>query len=380
MNVITNLKVNLILKITIFFWLVTKIISFKLWTSDRLFPVIPTFNFLENCPNWFHLTLYLFGICTLVFVFFYPNKKNIIGLTILLEITSCLLDQNRWQPYQYHFILIFCFAFFLRDNKNFINYFIFLLFVIYVNSGLHKLNGGFLYYIWENLMLKQFFGLENYQINNIIIHYLGLFIGLFEFFCGLGLLFSKFKKIAAVLLIAMHFFIIILLSPIGIAHNYVVLPWNCAMILFLWVIYFSNINNTFNFWVLVKGYHIIFFVLIGLMPIFNFFGLYDNYLSFKLYSGNLQKMYICVHNDKDASRYKSYFLKDRKEINCQNIISISYWSLKEMNVLVNPEKRVFIKIAQKWKEINPNIEATFYLVDYPYQSKNFVQISESGNN
>ena len=51
-----------------------------------------------------------------------------------------------------------------------------------------------------------------------------------------------------------------------------------------------------------------------------------------------------------------------------------------MNVLVNPEKRVFIKIAQKWKEINPNIEATFYLVDYPYQSKNFVQISESGNN
>lgn len=371
-----NLKVNYVLKITALFWIIIKIISYKLWLSNRLFPLIPVADFFDNCPNWLHLSLYILGFCSMFFVFIFPSNKIIIGLTIGVELLSCLLDINRWQPYQYHFILIFCFAFFFRKQKSFLNYFVFLLVVIYANSGLHKLNGGFLFYVWENLILKQFLGLKSDQISNTFIHYLGLSLGLFEFIGALGLLFFKNKRRVAALLIAMHLFILVLLSPLGVNHNSVVLPWNFAMILFLLVLYFTKETTSFKFKDLINGYQIVFFILIGVLPLLNFLGLYDNYLSFNLYSGNLQKMYICVENRGEASQFEPYFSKNKTVVDCSNAILLSNWSVKELNVFPYPEKRVYLKIMQKWKAQNPTIAAKFYLVNYPYHKKNCVQIDE----
>lgn len=371
-----TLKVNYLLKITALFWIITKILSYKLWISNRLFPVIPVTDFLDNYPNLVHLSMYVLGICTMIFVLLFPNNRKIIGFTIVIELLSCLLDQNRWQPYQYHFILIFCLALFIRKQSNFLNYFMFLLVVIYANSGLHKLNGGFLFYVWERSILQQFLGFEKHQISNIFIHYSGLLLGLLEFICALVLLFFKNKKIVAALLIAMHLFILVLLSPLGINHNSVVLPWNLSMILFLLLLYFTKETISFKFKNLIYGHQIVFFTLIGLLPILNFFGLFDNYLSFNLYSGNLQKMYICVENRSEASQFEPYFSKSKTVANCPNVISVSNWSLEELNTFPYPEKRVYLKIMQKWKVKNPTISAKFYLVNYPYHKENWIQIDE----
>jgi hypothetical protein len=371
-----SLYANYLLKITALFWIITKIISYKLWLSSRLFPLIPVTDFFDDFPNWFHLSLYILGICSMFSVFLLPNNRLIIGCTIVLELLSCLLDQNRWQPYQYHFLIIFSLAFFLRNYKNFINYFVFLLVVIYANSGLHKLNGGFLYFVWENLILKQVLGFKSDQISNTFIHYSGLLLGLFEFFSALGLLFLKNKKIVASFLIAMHLFILVLLSPLGMKHNSVVLPWNFAMILFLLVLYFSKETTTFKFKELINSHQIVFFTLIGLLPLLNYFGLYDNYLSFNLYSGNLQKMYICIENRVKATQFEPYFSKSKTVVDCPNVISVSNWSLKELNTFPYPEKRVYYKIMHKWKAQNPTISAKFYLVNYPYLKKDCVEIDE----
>lgn len=365
-------KVNYLIKITAFFWIFTKIISYKLWFSNRLFPLIPISNFFDNFPHWFHSSLFYLGILSMFCILILPLNRLIIAFTLFFEILSCLLDMNRWQPYEYHFILIFCLALFIKEQKYIQNYFIFLLVIIYANSGLHKLNGGFLYYVWEKTILQKFLGFEIQRTTNTLIYYSGLFVGLFEFICAICLIFLKNKKITAILLIAMHVFIIVMLSPIGINYNTVVIPWNLAIISFLIVLYFTNQNQKFRFKELINGYQFIFFIVIGLLPLFNFFGMYDNYLSFNLYSGNLTKMYICSDNSKEIKHFEPYLSKNKSTIDCQNLISISNWSHKELNTLPYPEKRVYFKIRDKWIMQNPTISANFYLVNYPYHKENWV--------
>lgn len=308
--------------------------------------------------------------------FMTPINKKIIGLTILVEFISCLLDQTRWQPYEYHCLLIYCFYFFLKEQKSFINCFVFLMIATYAYSGLHKLNGGFLFYIWEKSILLKFLGFRMDQIQNTFVHYFGLMLGLFEFLSALFLLLSKYKKIFAALLLVMHLLIIVWLSPLGINHNFIVLPWNLAMILFLIVLFFTKEKTNFSFKELLEGRSIVFFVLVGLLPMLNFINLFDSYLSFNLYSGNQQKMFICIENKAKAKQFETYFSGNKTLIDCANTIAVNNWSLKEINVFSYPQKRVYTKIMKKWKERNPDILAKFYLVTYPYHKENIQLMGE----
>ena len=188
-------KTNLIVKVTVFFWIFAKIFSYNLWHTERLFPLIPPFHFLENIPNFVHLTLFYLAIVGIAIIGFFSRNKVILGVTIGVEIASCLLDQGRWQPWEYQYLLTFLFFFFYRDNsKQFINYCSFLLVIIYFNSGLHKLNGSFLYKVWEEMILVRFLGFDYVEIQNIYIHYAGLALGMIEITAALGCLFSKNKK------------------------------------------------------------------------------------------------------------------------------------------------------------------------------------------
>ncbi len=134
----------LIIRITSAFWIFTKLFSYKVWHTDRLFPVIPPFEFLENIPNFVHLGLFFIALSGITIVGIFPKHKIFLGCTIIVEITSCLLYQNRWQPWEYQFLRTFLFFFFYNKNpKQFLNYFSFLIIATYFFSGLHKLNGGF---------------------------------------------------------------------------------------------------------------------------------------------------------------------------------------------------------------------------------------------
>ena len=50
---------NYLAKLTCLFWLIAKILSYKLWIADRFFPIIPPFNFLLIIPNFIHTILFV---------------------------------------------------------------------------------------------------------------------------------------------------------------------------------------------------------------------------------------------------------------------------------------------------------------------------------
>ncbi len=340
-------KTNLILKITCVFWIFTKLFSYKVWNTDRLFPVIPPFDFLEDVPNFVHLSLFFVALCGMAVVAVFPKNRTVLGLTIVVELMSCLLDQSRWQPWEYQYLLTFLFFFFYHHNrKQFSNYFAFLLVVTYFFSGLHKLNGGFLYSVWEKMILIRFLNFDANQIQNIFVHYAGLGLPILEMCLAIGLLFAKNKKPLALLLIGMHIFILIFLSPLGINYNSIVWPWNMLMIIYLFILFYEG-NTSFSFKNLLSGFNKIPFAVIAVLPVFSFFGLYDNYLSFNLYSGKLNSFRICVDEDKVGDRLNEYLSKNQFYCGSKFSISVDAWTMKEMNIALYPEERIYLEIQKK---------------------------------
>jgi hypothetical protein len=212
-----------------------KLISWKVWTQDRLFPLVPFWQWTQSKE----VTWVLFGLSVGLLLFFSFLKPKIILIVLLLisEIGQLLLDQMRCQPWEYQFLLTTLFFVSFRKSETFKLLLLLLLSFTYIYSGLHKFNTGFLESNWGNLILKNIFGIEMLWKQNDLLYYGGYLIPFFETVFGLLLLFLKNKKNPIILLIFMHIGILLMLGPLGVNYNEVVWPWNILMPIFLYLIY-----------------------------------------------------------------------------------------------------------------------------------------------
>src|SRR5258708_3587580 len=91
----------LLLKITCSSWLFAKLLSWRIWTTNRLLPTAPFFECFDYLPAVIHAILFILSILCIIILFFVKNNKvTLIGL-LGVEIFSCLLDQNRLLPWEY---------------------------------------------------------------------------------------------------------------------------------------------------------------------------------------------------------------------------------------------------------------------------------------
>ncbi len=359
----------LLLQITSLAWLIAKIMSFKLWTADRLFPVISVFDFL-TCPNWFHLFIYGFSLILVSSLLIFPSKK-IVLFVLLAEILSCLLDQMRWQPWQYQYLLTFAFFYFSKDYKQFLSLFVLLLGATYFFSGVHKFSGGFLHTFWDKVVLRKILNLEWATIKNPILHYSGLLLSLLEIAIGIGIVYVRKKKLLLVLAILMHLVIILIFGPFGLNYNLIIFPWNVALIGFAVILIFKNHTVTYNSNFFRKRFNIVILILVTILPFLNFIGKWDNYLSFNLYSGNTPVLLICSSGFQQYPKLTHYQSKTISKF-CDNSPSINTnkWALEELLVPVIPEVRVFKKLQNEFQKKYPKVDNTFLYYQYPYKKEN----------
>ena len=366
---------RLLIKITALFWLIAKVMCWKLWLSNRLFPIIPPFEFSPNVPNNVHFALFAISIIGLVSIVFFAPKKLFIGLVLVTEFSSCFLDQMRWQPWEYQYILLFIFFIFYKKNTNqFLELVTFLIGITYIYSGLHKFNGGFLYSVWENMILKDFFHFEHNFISKIWVHYAGLSLPFIETLIGFCLLIKTNKQIIAYFAIGMHISLLIIL--IGNNHNSVVWPWNITMLIYVWILFVRNNQVQIEMSFFKSKFNLSVLLLIGFLPFLNFFGLWDNYLSFNLYSGNVKALTICIDDGNKFPQLKPYISNKNNKNYCQDlkVIYVNNWALKEINVPIYPEEKTFIKFKKKWQTSYTNLETTFICHWYPYKKDNYIEI------
>jgi hypothetical protein len=93
--------------------------------------------------------------------------------------------------------------------------------------------------------------------------------------------------------------------------------------------------------------HTLVLILFGIMPALSLFGHWDSYPSAALYSGNTADAVIYV-GDSALGRLPAETREFvRWQSGTSNVLSISRWSMKELNVPPYPEPRIFKNVARQ---------------------------------
>jgi len=362
-----------IIRTTCLCWLPAKLLGWRMFTTYRAFPIAPVVCAFNNIPAGTHTLIFLSSVLLMIVLFILPKNKPVTIALLIVETISCLLDQNRLQPWNYLYaFILFIFLLNPGNRKLAIAVIIFIFASTYFYSGLGKLNEGFLQTIWSKMVLHFFLGISTKTVQQGWLFYSGFCVGFFELMAGAGLLFLKTRKLSAALLIVMHLFILLFLGPLGLNYNRIIWPWNIAMIAYLYLIFFKNDPDVVPFTTLFTGWNKLVFICWGILPAFNLPGYWDNYLSSGMYSGKLPQMLICVKDTSKCPDLKRFCKPDYRHLcNGSSTIDLQYWALSETSVAPYPEIRVYKTLALKLQSQYPAAGFSFvYLVKGQKQQVN----------
>ncbi|MDP2388048.1 MAG: hypothetical protein Q8M29_16860 [Bacteroidota bacterium] len=328
--------------------LLSVLASWKLWTSNHLFPQVPFFNFGFSIGHPYDYILFGLFIASITGILLSRKPRTFIIITLVISTALVLFDQNRLQPWFYMYMLILgvlCFYNWRVDEpKNYTAIYTSITIVIgaiYFWSGVQKLNPNFMSSTWEWFIkpLGKLFTPEEMSFS----YKMGYAIPYLEIAMGLGLFFEQTKRIIIPIAITMHIVILIILSPLFHNYNQTVWGWNFCMALLIYFVFAGNTQNKYRqlaYLVEFKPIFLVFFICVCL-PVLNLFNKWDSYLSANLYSGNTTNANIYL-SEKAKDKLPYYIqLFTKKENNELYTIQVRKWAMNEIGVPGYPETRVF---------------------------------------
>ena len=373
-------RIHYLSKVMSLAFLIGLFISYKLWLSNRDFPLCPIFDFdFIQFHNKSLDTFFLSAFVLLLFLSVIYSNLIILGITILILSLFICQDINRLQPWVYIYFTFYLLIFISKLLKrNYLNSFQLVLIAIYFWSGIHKLNHNFIDITFQTILID-FFKIPANSITPELLHR-GYIIPIIEILGAICLIFPKSRLYGIALNVVTHIFILIFLSPLGINYNQIVYPWNFAMIFFVLILFYKKSNFVFenirsdlkSDWVRIS-----ILWLFGIMPIFNFIGFYDDYLSFSLYSDKNKRFFIAI-SDKYTNLLNHQFDDCLIELSANTeggiVIDANKWALQELNVPIYPEYRVFSQVSQYFCKKNiPESDLIFLAYPQPMSNENMIK-------
>jgi len=362
--------------VTAIFMLIGLLMTFKVWTLNHDFPVIKVVGFLPQLGSQTtYFTFILLIIATSVSIFW--HKSKIYSLIILLSVLLLSQDYMRWQPWVYMYGLIFWIVSLSKKNNSqqLIWALQLLMAGIYFWAGGHKLNPFFrnTFPLEMAQVLGHLFNIESLSIIYKLT-YLGFLIPLIEIAIGIGLLFKKYRFYALVTASITHVIIIVFQAPHGFNYFGIVYPWNLAMLLIIWVLFYGDTSKIIfkeaRKSILLK----VIFVLIWLLPSLNIFGLWHNYASFKLYTGNDKYLFVVVDKadlNSTLDQFKPYQFNKYKQLNTQfnitankKIISLYDWSINTYHIPLNLNKAAQQQLVSYFLRLNKFLKKPVRFIIY----------------
>jgi hypothetical protein len=354
----TKYDPNRVMRLVCIGWFMTKLISHKLWLAGRLFPLAPVSEALDSLPPFTHTILYAISLIAIFWLAMFPNKKIAVVL-LVAELLSCLLDQNRWQPWEYQFIFMTAVYIIYDDADQRRRGWQLILAGLLFFAGVGKVNSAFIHDIWRNLILHRWLGITS---ASVWISRAGYALPLIEMAAGACLLSGKLRKPAVWVLIGMHLFILLMVGPAGLNVNRGVWVWNILMPLLLLLLFYDRrffypgyrvFLSRFFAWIIILCWWI--------LPWFQLAGYWDRYLSAVLYAGGVEQLFICTDNAEAKKEMAAHFEKGFWTIPCSPVIPVYKWSVDEMHVGQNPEPRINEAIIHAWRKKYSDSGARFYL-------------------
>lgn len=368
-------------QLTFAFLFIGLLMSYQLWISDRSFPLVPIWGFgglIFDYP-YDYLLLGTSFIAILLNLFIDSWKVKLV--TIFLLGILLLQDQVRWQPWVYIYLIIlglFLFQKFINDKQFSLNSLVILFSGVYFWSGLYKINESFIHLVYRKLILIDFLKLS--PRNDLFVHLdLGYIIPLIEMAIGLGLLFKRSRIYSVVLGVSMHIGIIYVLSPFGIGHNLIVIPWNLFMILIMLLLCKINIKGAFkNVGLKRVKIYLPIIIIAYILPSLNKIGLWDHYASFKLYTEDYSELYVGINEtevENLSEGIKQHLLNIKLNDDSQlQYFNVSKWCFKELGVPLPPERRIYRSIAKHFCHLGIEYDHIKFL-EYPKQMKKLKGVS-----
>jgi uncharacterized membrane protein YphA (DoxX/SURF4 family) len=355
------------------------IASLPVWMNTRSFPLLPIFPGFPVLPSPADRILVGLMLASLVAALWFYRQAVVVFLAATFF--AWCEDQNRGQPWLYMYWVMLLLSLFPTPSATAacrcaIS-------IVYVWSGIQKMNERF-FAVVPNWFVAP---AEHWHLPPVALPWLRLAVTatpFIELAIGLLLWFPRLRRGAFVATILVHLAAILFLGPLGHNYNWVVWPWNLAMIALVFGLFargkpfehtaagpdklrpddrakklrkpaatgqlLARFGQTFA--ELRRSRPALIVVLLyALLPILSYSGRWDSYFSFSLYSENLAVANLFVtesFRDNVPPPLRRYVKKFPEPFDPQHQGPFSFayaeWAYEEMHVPPISEPRNYFAI------------------------------------
>ncbi len=327
--------------------LLTMLASTPLWTNARLFPLLPVASWVPVLPAPWDQAVFIATLGALAFVVRFPR----IGVTIflILSLYLVLADQARLQPWFYMYAIMLLLS--LAKDSVALAGCRFALAAVYVWGGVQKCNGDFFQLVAPWFVKPAAAALPAFATT--ALQWAVAAAPAVEVSIGLGLWFARTRKVAVIAAFVVHVAALIFLGPLGHGHNWIIWPWNLVMPALV-LLLFPRTATAGNWAALRKaGWSLAIVVLFWGLPVLSYFGKWDSYLSFSLYTGHLTKADIFISaalRERLPPTLHQFIVQTPAPYNEQlqgpYVVLVELWADKILRVPPYPESRAYLNVAR----------------------------------
>ena len=333
------------------------LLSFRLWFGlGRTFPRAPI---LSSLPPFIFAHDYLLSMALLAALMLsaISAKRRYTVIVIALTVLLAALDLNRLQPWVFQYAIMLAALACVPSNglnqsatSSILAANQLVVCALYFWSGAQKLNWSFGHEVLPNLLQPAGIHFPSTVVSWLPV--LGFGVAICVMLIGIGLLWRRTRKVALATALLMHLLLLLLL--IAAWRNYVIWPWNVAMMTMVLLLFRRSDESILR--AVMMGWrkrdlaiHFprVVFLVCGILPALSFAGCWDLYLSGVLYAGNapvaVMRITEATRNQLPVTARHTVFTDSRGEF----ILPFYEWSMNELHVPPYPEVRVYRQMARQ---------------------------------
>src|SRR6185369_11237444 len=205
-----------------------------------------------------------------------------------------------------------------------------LVITIYVWGGIQKANVTFIDHVFPTFIAP-----ASRYLPRIVEVTLAYSAPLFETALGIGLAIRQTRRVTVVVAVAFHIALLAMLTPYFLrGQEWIVLPWNLTMIAFVVVLFWPHDGEREDLLLAPRRpFQYALLLLLGVLPAASFYGYWDPYLSFAMFSGNKDAADFFIRRDALPGLPASVgrFIRGRR-------FNWKAWSTSELGMAVHPTR------------------------------------------
>jgi hypothetical protein len=340
-------------------------VTWRLWTPQDEFPQVPLVvwaGWMPEALQWSTLAIVVISLVAIAA----GNQ----GRSPYLVFAACvallvLIDQHRLQPWAFQFALFAVVLAAMPPPRAFV-LLRWLTVSIYLWSAVAKLDATFVNTLGQQFLaaLVGLGGISSETWSAGARTWGALAFPLGEIIVGIGLALpldrsAMLRRIVLALVVAMHAALILLLSPLGLAHQPAVLLWNGWFIVQAVLLFgfpapqderaAPSVVGPPSHWVaeLAEVAVEMLVLVVMLLPVLNLADRYDHWLAWGLYAPRNSRALLFVPRDHVATfapKYRKYLHPQRNEDWVQ--WRLDNWSLDSLAVPLYPQDRFQLGVAE----------------------------------